>query len=282
MIREVVMIAGLVVVQSAPAQERAGAIRGTIVAVNNGERVPVHGARINLVGTTHARTTGSNGAFHFADLDPGKYLIQASAIGYSTMTSPLELKPRETLDIEFEAVAEAVSLPELSVEERANHGPADWIRRKSEGRGRYIGRALLEERHSATIPDALRMVAGVRIECRGANVCVARMARAPRGCSPAYFMDGIPADPAVAWLTPVAEIEGIEIYSGPAETPPELESAQARCGVIALWTRPPPPRRPKEKKPKVDTVSVKVQSTTDPPVTTQPPPPPPPPPPPGW
>jgi hypothetical protein len=63
-------------------------------------------------------------------------------------------------------------------------------------------------------------------------------------------MDGIPTDPAVLWLTPVGEIEGIEVYSGPAETPPELESAQARCGVIAIWTRPPPPRRPKEKKPK--------------------------------
>lgn len=245
--------------------QKAGAIRGTIVAVANGERLPVTGARISLIGTAHSRTTGSNGAFHFADLDPGQYLIQASAIGYSTMTSPLQLKERETLDIEFEAIAEAVSLPELSVEERANHGPADWLRRKSEGRGRYIGRALLEERHTATIPDALRMVAGVRIECRSGNVCVARMARAPRGCSPAYFMDGIPADPAVVWLTPVAEIEGIEIYSGPAETPPELESGQARCGVIALWTRPPPPRRPKEKKTKVDTANVRIQTTTEPP-----------------
>ena len=123
----------------------------------------------------------------------------------------------------------------------------------------------MEERQTATIPDALRMVAGVRIECRGSNVCVARMARASRGCSPAYFMDGIPADPAVVWLTPVSQIEGIEVYSGPAETPPELESGQARCGVIALWTRPPPPRRPKEKKPKPDTAGVKLQPPVPPP-----------------
>jgi len=91
-------------------------------------------------------------------------------------------------------------------------------------------------------------------------VCMVRMMRAPRGCNPAYFMDGIPSDPAVVYLTPISEVEGIEVYSGPAETPPEMESAQARCGVIAIWTRPPPPRRPKEKKPKhrpaKDTVQV--------------------------
>ena len=46
------------------------------------------------------------------------------------------------------------------------------------------------------------------------------------------------------------EVEGLEVYTGPAETPPELESAQARCGVVVIWTRTPPPRRPKEKKPK--------------------------------
>jgi hypothetical protein len=235
------------------AQARSGAIKGIIVAIGEGGRRPLAGARISLVGTPHTSTTDVRGTFHFLDLDPGRYVIQAAAIGYSTMSSPLLVKEQETLDIEFEAQAEAVNLPELTVEERANHGPVDWIRRRAEGRGRYISRQQIEERHTSTVPDALRLVAGVRIECRGSVICVARMARAPRGCSPAYFMDGIPSDPAVVWLTPIAEIEGIEVYSGPAETPPELESAQARCGVIVLWTRPPPPRRPKVKKPKPDT-----------------------------
>jgi hypothetical protein len=126
----------------------------------------------------------------------------------------------------------------------------DWLRRKAEGRGRYITREDLESRRSPTIPDALRSLAGVRIECRTSIVCVVRMARSPRNCGPGYFMDGIPADPAVVWLTPVQEIEGIEVYSGPAETPPELEGVSSRCGAIALWTRTPPPRPPKHKKPK--------------------------------
>lgn len=242
---------------SASAQPRSGAIRGKIVAVGEGVRRPLEGARIQLVGTAFAITTDARGQFLFDDLDPGLYTIQASAIGYATMSSPLRLKDQELLEIEFEAQAEAVNLPELRVDERANHGPADWIRRRAEGRGRYIDRKAIEERNHSTVPDALRLVAGVRIECRSNGICLARMGRAPRGCPPAYFMDGIPADQAVVWMTPINDIEGIEIYSGPSETPPELESYQARCGVIALWTRPPPPPRLKQKKgkPAVDSVA---------------------------
>ena len=242
------LLVGLSGSQLGAVQARSAAIRGVIK--NLQARKPLEGARIVLVGTTYSVTSDARGEFRFVDLDPGRYVIQASAIGYTTMSSPLLLKESETLELEFEADAEAVNLPELTVEERANYGPADWIRRKSEGRGRYVTRKYIEDRRAATVPDALRMIPGLRIECRSSQVCVARMARASRNCSPAYFMDGIPTDAAVLWLTPVGEIEGIEVYSGPSETPPELESAQARCGVIALWTRPPPPRRPKDKKPK--------------------------------
>ena len=138
---------------------------------------------------------------------------------------------------------EGVRLPELTVEERANHGPVDWIRRRNEGRGRYVTRQDIEKRNPATLPDAMRMVPGVRVECRSGSICAIRLARAPRGCNPAFFMDGIPSDPAIAYLTPITDVEGVEIYSGPADTPPELEGPRARCGVIAIWTRPPPPRR---------------------------------------
>lgn len=245
---------------AAAAQAGASTIKGTIVTSDS--RRPIEGARIALIGTSHSATTDRSGAFQFGGLDAGQYVIQASAIGYTTLSSPLLLKERETLEVQFEANAEAFKLPDVEVAERANHGPADWLRRKGEGLGRYITRANIEDRRAATVPDALRIVPGLRIECRSGNVCVARMARAPRGCGPGYFMDGIPADPAVLWMTPVQEIEGIEVYSGPSQTPPELEGARTRCGAIALWTRPPPPRRPKDKKPEpADTAKARPDTT---------------------
>lgn len=256
------LLLALVALLTCPAvvvsQARSSVIRGVIVSGES--RRPIEGARIALIGTTHAVTTDVRGAFSFGDLEAGRYVIQAVAIGFTTLSSPLMLKERETLDVQFEAIAQAVNLPELRVSEEANHGPADWLRRKSEGQGRYITRAQIEERRAASIGDALRMVPGVRIECRGAMICAARMARSPRGCGPGYFMDGIPADAAVLWMTPVQEIEGIEVYSGPSQTPPELEGGRTRCGAIALWTRPPPPRQPKEKKQKADTAAARADT----------------------
>ena len=198
------MVACLGSARMAAAQTGNSTIKGIIVAAD--PRRPLEGARIFLVGTEYAATTDARGTFEFGRLEAGQYVIQASAIGFTALSSPLLLKERETLEVEFVAQSEAANLPDLVVSESANNGPADWLRRKAEGNGRYITRATIESRRVSTVPDALRMVPGVRIECRGA-VCVARMSRAPRGCSPGYFLDGVPSDPAVLWLTPVSDID---------------------------------------------------------------------------
>ena len=47
---------------------------------------------------------------------PGKYVIQASAIGYTTLTSSIDVKPLETVEVQFETGAETFKLPDLEVE----------------------------------------------------------------------------------------------------------------------------------------------------------------------
>ena len=113
---------------SLSAQGRLARIKGVIL--EGQRRTPIEGARISLVGTDRTITTDSRGSFDFADLEPGQYVIQAAAIGYAVLNSPLILKERETLEVEFEAEAEGVRLPDLSVEERSTNGPmAQWLRR---------------------------------------------------------------------------------------------------------------------------------------------------------
>ena len=192
-----------------------------------------------LLGTTLNVITNNKGEFALHGITPGKYVIQASAIGHSTLTSAIDIKALETLQVEFETEPDAARLPELMVEERPNL-PPEFVRRKQEGRGRYYSRADIENRQPRTVADLLRTVPGMRLDCRG-MVCRATMSRSPRGCQPSYWMDGIPADPAVVWLEPPRDLDGVEVYSGPSETPPELER-NSSCGAIVLWTRTPPPR----------------------------------------
>ena len=232
------VLLGLLGLCSPLSAQRFGSINGTVRS--SPKATAVEGARVILIGTTLVAITNARGEFSFTGVTPGKYVIQASAIGYTTLTSPIDIKPMETLDVHFETDPSSFRLPELAVEEKPNL-PPDFVRRKSEGRGRYFSREDIEKRSPHTVAELLRMVPGMRIDCRG-PVCRAVLARAStRTCQPSYWMDGIPTDPSVVWLQPPRDLDGVEVYSGPSETPPELER-NSSCGAIVLWTRTPPPR----------------------------------------
>lgn len=225
--------------------QRLGSITGSVLTAAN--RSGILGARVTLVGTPFVVNTNPRGEFSFNGLTPGRYVIQASAIGFGTLSSPIEVKALQTLEVEFEADPESVRLPDLEVAETPNL-PADFLRRSREGGGRYFHRAEIERRDPRTVGDLLRGVAGMRVDCRG-PVCRAVFARSSRNCQPAYYMDGIPVDASVVWLQPPRDLDGVEVYSGPAEMPPELNRS-ASCGAVVLWTRTPPPYIRKDKKPK--------------------------------
>ena len=236
----VAVLVGLFALCSPLDAQRLGTITGS---VRTGEKaaIGVEGARVILIGTSLVSITNSKGEFAFHGITPGKYVIQASAIGFTTLTSPIDVKAMETLDVHFETEASTFRLPDIEVAEAPNL-PPDFLRRKQEGRGRYFTREDIERRSPNTVGDLLRTVPGMRIDCRG-PVCRAVLARAStRNCQPSYWMDGIPADPSVVWLQPPRDLDGVEVYSGPSETPPELER-NSSCGAIVLWTRTPPKRR---------------------------------------
>ena len=79
------LLTALLVLCSPLQAQRLGAINGTVLAAGN--RSGIAGARVSLVGTlssprpTPAANSPSRG------LTPGKYVIQASAIGFTPLSS---------------------------------------------------------------------------------------------------------------------------------------------------------------------------------------------------
>lgn len=224
--------------------QRLGSISGTVRATANGPLI--EGARVMLIGTAFAVSTKKNGEFSFTGLVPGKYVIQASAIGFETLSSAIEVRPLETLQVEFEAEPQSFRLPELDVTEKANL-PPDFLRRSSSGGGRYYTRAEIERRNPATLGDLLRTVPGLRVFC-GTFPCRIQLARAPRTCPLAYWIDGVFADGGTVLVQLPRDLDGVEIYSGMSETPPELYRP-GTCGALAVWTRTPPYVRKEKKQP---------------------------------
>jgi len=62
-------------------------------------------------------------------------------------------------------------------------------------------------------------------------------------CYVAVYLDGIriwapgPKEPIDINRYRVNELEGIEVYRGPSETPTQYQMTGSACGVVLLWTR---------------------------------------------
>ncbi len=225
---------GAVNAQSAPLNAE---VRG--IVIRGDTREPVPGARLSLEGTAHVVISDKNGKFKFPKVAAGEYLVRAEIEGFPPTSSLVRLLPKERMEMEFQiGVTEGQALPDIEVEapDLRLSPIVEFNRRATEGNGRYITRAMLEKRQPNSLQDMLRSVPGVQISCpRNNRVCTLRLRRA--GCDPAYFMDGMPTDPSVLYLTVPTDVEGIEIYAGPSQAPIELEGMRGGCGVIAIWTR---------------------------------------------
>lgn len=90
----------------------------------------------------------------------------------------------------------------------------------------------------------------MNVNCGGGTSCFIRMARAPMRCSPQFIVDER-VDNEFGSHVSIKDIQGIEVYTGPADVPGEFAGRNAGCGLIVIWTqsRPPRPRKPTTQKP---------------------------------
>ncbi|MGE0439520.1 MAG: carboxypeptidase regulatory-like domain-containing protein [Gemmatimonadales bacterium] len=234
----VVFAVGSAVSAPSSAQTKSASITGRVV---NHSREPVAGARVVMLQPRKIVATDSVGRFAFADLRPGSYRIEASLIGYPPLSALVTVNDGERMDVEFRTDSIGQLLPTIYVEGE----PAPELirvmttfeRRMTHGHGRFITRDEILRRNPMRILDLIRFLPGVRSRCEGLN-CLVLLNHDPSGCPPAIFVDEQRTSLSVLDNTPPTDVQGIEIYRGPSETPPELNNDVARCGgAIAIWTR---------------------------------------------
>lgn len=233
------------------AQGALARFHGVVVDVANG--VPLPGTRLALVSSGRVVITDSTGRFDFRDLPAGINRFLVFAEGFPRSNLVLAFAPGESLERRLEldsasvpadpAAAQPVAGVTVEADRPRDRRYADFDRRLHQGRGQYVTRDVIEARNYNNLIDALRTMRGVIVECGGGGGCFARMARAPRGCLPEYFIDDRPQR-AFALSIPIRDIEGIEVYTGSSDVPGEYAGASAGCGVIVIWTRNGPARSP--------------------------------------
>ena len=201
------------------------------------------------VGGTALRTvTDAHGAFILRRVPLGPASLRLRRLGFvpraldvavdSAFSPPIEVA-LTTLPIRLATV-------QVSARRRVYTGyAAEFYRRRDSGiSGHFFTRAEIDSLNPQRTTDLLRRVPGVNFAARGGETVVTT--RGQR-CTPLVWLDGTPAS--AAYFDPdnvdPHSIEGIEIYSGLSTVPVALLGPRmaGNCGVVAIWTRLPEPRR---------------------------------------
>lgn len=240
-----------VVTSATVSAQRLATVRG--VVTDHSTSKAIADAQIGVVGENRFVSSDSAGRYLLARVPVGAARLVVRAPGFPTAHFDLDLSEGDTVvkhiqldSTEAGRLASAHALPTVSVtapETKANYRLVDFERRRLTGRGQYLTEDQIVKSGSYTLADALKNMRGVIYEC-SAGDCYVRMAQAPMRCTPEYIVDDQVMND-FGPFTPIRDIIGIEVYSGPADVPGEYAGRNAGCGVIVIWTRSGPTRKRK-------------------------------------
>lgn len=199
--------------------------------------------------------TDEAGRFRFERSGSGQYRLDVKAVGYLPTVTPLmwmvesgfaNLEVRLSPNAVLLAPLEIVALAPLST----SGVPDNVEHRRTRGFGYQLTREDIEERRPMRLSDLLVTLPGVRMGQgrRGSGARSISMGRALPGCQVQIFLDGMQVNRGgvgggvlIDDLVSPLDVEVIEVFRGLGSIPPEFLTPEARCGVIAIWTRRSPP-----------------------------------------
>ena len=229
--------------------QTAGMLRGRVTDKSSG--MPVPQAQINVPAHDRSVLSDSDGRFSISGLPAGISKLVVHAQGFPTLRVDVEMsvgavtdKPIQLDSTEAGRLASAQSLPAVPVtatSKPANYRLVDFERRRQDGRGQYLTESEIVKSGAYTVSDAVKNMRGVIYDCGGGG-CHIHMAQAPLRCLPEYVVDGQEMND-FGPTTPIRDVIGIEVYTGPTEVPGEYAGRNAGCGVVVIWTRSGPTRK---------------------------------------
>ena len=254
----------LVVALAGTARPQA-VVRGRIRADSSRASIPF--AIVEVRDLARSIQASITGLYQLSDLPAGSHTLVARAIGYQPLTVPLDLAVGDTLDVDLLLLKSVTELATLDVTAKADRPVigkmAGFAERRKAGFGRFYDLAAIQkEGDGAVLANVLRQTAGVimiplpypcsglaaasgrgvgSIELPAGMTCLGKPLRL--ACYFTIVIDGVriwtwgDPDPPNVETIGLSDIEGLEIYRGPSEMPPQFLTAGSACGVIQLWTR---------------------------------------------
>lgn len=227
---------------------------------------PLAAVNVSLMGTAIRLMTDARGRFELTAERSADFVLSLKRLGYQPASSVVSLTLGDTTRLSFFLRPAALTLDPVNVAARGESRSARLAgfdrRRAHHINGDFITRAVIEQQHTTVTTNLVRIIPGVTVldssgtrllaSMRGGRPTDRRVIKDMAGrrqivdgfdlapCYLAIGIDGVLQEWgfSIDQISPL-DIEGIEVYQGPASIPRELMASQSDgyCGVVMIWTR---------------------------------------------
>ena len=221
---------------------------------------PLSGVEIVIPLLGRTTRTDSTGRFRLGEIPPGSYQVLARGVGYGSMSATVDFAANRMVERRIVLtplpVLEAVEVTSTIVDRRL----IDFDLRRKIGIGKFYTRSALDLLDGKPLSSILATASGVRIYSGSGSRAWISSTRtepsrrvfdavdlklgAPRVCYAVVFLDGIAVfrgmdgEPLFdASSIHADDIEALEYYAGPAQTPARYSQLNATCGAVVIWPR---------------------------------------------
>ncbi len=239
------------------------------VVLADSTHAPIMGAEVLLPDVGRGAVTDAAGRFRIAEFPPGKQHIVVRRLGFAPLDTTLAFGANVHAERSI-YLSRVVLLDSMVTKAGAIVLPGFDDHRKV-GLGQFMTRAKLDSVEGVRLSTLLENLRGVRIVPGRGNISWLTTSHGPTSivdtmsgtihvpdasdraegakpdCYAQVYVDGHLMFGRSRWdplfdinsLLP-SQIEAIEYYTGPAETPSEYMTRNSQCGVLVIWTRRTP------------------------------------------
>jgi hypothetical protein len=215
----------------------------------------IAGAELLVEGTGVRGVTDERGEIRFTAVRGGPATVRIRRLGFQPMAIDVIVDQRVPATSIVTLTPIAYRLAPIVVKGGMNYTGrmAGFYQRRDLGIGHFVSREKLEHDNPTQLTDVFRRLPGVQITSTRFIRNAIRFRGNGGSCWPLVWLDGAPLPTAefdLDFLAP-SSIEGIEVYSGISQIPPQFMGSRGlgSCGVIVVWSREGERRQKKPKKP---------------------------------
>ena len=204
------LLAALCVVLSATANDDVNSkttdahIYGHVIDKATGEHIPY--VFVMLKGTTIGVTTEHSGHYMIRNIPEGKFVVEASVIGYKSQSVEINIKSGNSYEVNFALIEDHVQLDGVVVSATRS----ETTRRMSPTLVNVVGMDIYSKANATTVAQGLAFQPGVRVENNCQN-CGFQQIRI-NGLDGQYTQILIDSRPIFSALAGVYGIEQLPVY----------------------------------------------------------------------